>query len=168
MESWDLPKRYNRMNKNSPKFKNSTIKNVHFGKNIVVIKPVNLYGCIIGESCFVGPFVEIQSDVEIGNNTKIQSHSFICSKVNIGNECFIGHGVMFINDKFKNGGPAKGEKDLWQFTKVGNLVSIGSNSTILPVTICDKVVIGAGSVVTKNIDKPGVYAGNPASLISKC
>ncbi|MEM8908984.1 MAG: DapH/DapD/GlmU-related protein, partial [Bacteroidota bacterium] len=79
--------------------------------------------------------------------------------------CFIGHGVMFINDLFAKGGPAQGDKTLWQSTHIGNHVSIGSNATILPVRICDRVVIGAGAVVTKDIDEPGVYAGNPAKLI---
>jgi acetyltransferase-like isoleucine patch superfamily enzyme len=89
----------------------------------------------------------------------------VCELVNIGDNCFIGHGVMFINDLFQNGGPARGDKNLWKATKIGNHVSIGSNATILPVEICDNVVIGAGAVVTKNITQSGVYAGNPAKLI---
>ncbi|WP_332732990.1 acyltransferase [Flavihumibacter sp.] len=138
---------------------------VEFGENVKVVQPVNLYGCIIGDNCFIGPFVEIQKDVKIGSNTKIQSHSFICELVSIGDYCFIGHGVMFINDLFSGGGPAQGNKALWRPTKIGNNVSIGSNATILPINICDNVVIGAGSVVTKNITKSGVYAGNPAKFI---
>ena len=153
------------MIKKLPNVKQSSIKDVCFGKGSTIIKPVNLYGCVLGDDCFVGPFTEIQSNVNVGNNTKIQSHSFICSKVKIGNGCFVGHGVMFINDRFKNGGPAQGKKELWEATEIGNNVSIGSNSTILPVKICDNVIIGAGSVVVKNIDKPGVYAGNPANFI---
>lgn len=141
------------------------IVNVDFGTNVKIIEPVNLYGCKIGNNCFVGPFVEIQKDVVIGNNCKIQSHSFICELVTIGDNCFIGHGVMFINDLFTQGGPAQGNKDLWKKTTIGNNVSIGSNATILPVTICNNVVIGAGSVVTKNISKPGIYAGNPAKFL---
>ena len=138
---------------------------VQFGENVKVVQPVNLYGCIIGDNCFIGPFVEIQKDVKIGSNTKIQSHSFICELVSIGDNCFIGHGVMFINDLFSAGGPAQGNKALWRKTQIGSNVSIGSNATILPVTICDRVVIGAGSVVTKNIIRSGVYAGNPAKFI---
>src|SRR6476661_4263220 len=138
------------------------IKDVKAGMNVKVVQPVNLYGCVIGDNCFVGPFVEIQKDVTIGRNCKVQSHSFICELVTIGDDCFIGHGVMFINDLFKEGGPARGNKSLWKSTTIGNHVSIGSNATIMPVTICDHVVIGAGSVVTKNIEKPGIYAGNPA------
>lgn len=143
----------------------SGIKNVTFGKNVKFVQPLNIYGCKIMDNCFIGPFVEIQKDVTIGCNTKIQSHSFICELVSIGNDCFIGHGVMFINDLFSKGGPAQGDKTLWMSTKIGNNVSIGSNATILPVEICDNVVIGAGAVVTKNILKTGVYAGNPARFI---
>ena len=138
------------------------IKDVTFGSNVQVVEPVNLYGCSIGDNTFVGPFVEIQNDVKIGNNCKIQSHSFICELVTIGDATVVAHGVMFINDLFSIGGPAKGNKDLWRATKIGNNVSIGSNATILPVTICDNVVIGAGSVVTKDITESGIYAGNPA------
>jgi acetyltransferase-like isoleucine patch superfamily enzyme len=140
----------------------SGIKNVTFGTNVKVVEPVNLYGCVIGSDCFIGPFVEIQKDVTIGERCKIQSHTFVCELVSIGNDCFIGHGVMFINDLFAEGGPARGNKALWKPTFIGNNVSIGSNATILPVKICDNVVIGAGSVVTKNINEPGIYYGNPA------
>jgi acetyltransferase-like isoleucine patch superfamily enzyme len=140
----------------------SGIKDVSFGSNVKIVQPVNLYGCSLGENCFIGPFVEIQKDVKIGNRTKIQSHAFICELVTIGDDCFIGHGVMFTNDVFSSGGPAAGDKSKWKHTTVGNQVSIGSNATLLPVTICDNVVIGAGAVVTKNITEPGIYAGNPA------
>jgi acetyltransferase-like isoleucine patch superfamily enzyme len=145
-----------------PNLKSVGIKDVIFSENVTVVEPVNLYGCRIGGSTFVGPFVEIQKDVIIGDRCKIQSHTFICELVTIGDDCFIGHGVMFINDLFEKGGPARGDKTLWKATLIGNKVSIGSNATILPVRICDQVVIGAGSVVTKDIGEPGVYAGNPA------
>lgn len=141
------------------------IKEVVFGDNVTLVQPVNLYGCIIGSNTFIGPFVEIQKGVSVGDNCRIQSHSFICELVTIGNDCFIGHGVMFVNDLFNNGGPANGDKSLWQSTTIGSYVSIGSNATILPVSICDHVVIGAGAVVTKNITKPGIYAGNPAKFL---
>ena len=146
------------------KSKKIQIINVEFGKNVEIVEPVNLYNCKIGDDNFIGPFVEIQSEVILGKKNRIQSHSFICSKVEIGNECFIGHGVMFINDKFENGKPS-GRNNIKK-TVIGNNVSIGSNATILPIRICDNVVIGAGSVVTKNITKPGKYAGNPAKLLS--
>jgi acetyltransferase-like isoleucine patch superfamily enzyme len=150
---------------NDPIIKTAAIVNVEFGENVEVISPVNLYGCSIGNNCFIGPFVEIQKGVVIGNDCRIQSHSFICELVTIGNNCFIGHGVMFINDPFLNGMPAFGDKTFYRSTNIGNCVTIGSNATILPVNICDNVVIGAGAVVTKNITVPGVYAGNPAILM---
>jgi acetyltransferase-like isoleucine patch superfamily enzyme len=138
------------------------IKNVSFGKNVTIIEPVNLYNCKIGNNCFIGPFVEIQEGSIIGDNTRIQSHSFICSKVKIGKNCFIGHGVKFINDKFLKNKITKDKKKLLN-TLVGNNVLIGSNSTILPVAIKNNIVIGAGSVVTKDCKKnKGVYMGNPA------
>lgn len=155
------------MSKNQPIIFESGIKNVEFGENVKVVLPSNLYGCKIGDNSFIGPFVEVQKDVTIGSNTKIQSHSFICELVTIGDHCFIGHGVMFINDLFAKGGPAQGDKSLWMSTKIGDEVSIGSNATILPVTICDRVVIGAGAVVTKDITKSGVYAGNPAKFLKE-
>lgn len=144
---------------------NIGIRDVNFGPGVTVADCVNLYGCTIGEACFIGPFVEIQKGVVIGKNTKVQSHSFICELVSIGDNCFIGHGVMFINDLFSDGKPAGGDKAKWKSTTIGNNVSIGSNATILPVSICDGAVIGAGAVVTKNIYLPGIYAGNPARLI---
>jgi acetyltransferase-like isoleucine patch superfamily enzyme len=150
---------------NAPRLLKTGLVNVTFGTGVTIVEPANLYGCTIGDDVFVGPFVEIQKDVTIGARTRVQSHAFICELVTIGEDCFIAHGVMFINDLFETGGPAKGRKDLWLSTTIGNKVSIGSNATILPVDICDNVVIGAGAVVTKSIDKPGVYAGNPARLL---
>ena len=153
------------MTKLSPRRLQSAIRDVEFGPDVTVVEPVNLYACRLDNEVFVGPFVEIQSDVNISARTRVQSHSFICSLVRIGTDCFIGHGVMFINDRFATGGPAGGNSDLWGRTIVGDRVSIGSNATILPVTICDDVVIGAGSVVTRDITESGIYAGNPAHLI---
>lgn len=148
-----------------PKLKQAGVTNVLFGRNVTVVQPANIYGCTIGDDVFIGPFVEIQRDVTIGARTKIQSHSFICELVTMGENCFIGHGVMFINDLFTKGEPACGDKTLWKPTTIGNHVSIGSNATILPVKICDDTVIGAGSVVTHDINEPGIYAGNPARKI---
>ncbi|MBM4111060.1 MAG: N-acetyltransferase, partial [Phycisphaerae bacterium] len=127
------------------------IVGVQFGERVKVVQPANIYGCTIGDDCFVGPFVEIQKSVSIGKRCRIQSHAFICELVTIGDDCFIGHGVMFINDLFAKGGPARGDTTLWRSTRIGSKVSIGSNATILPVDICDGVVIGAGAVVTKPI-----------------
>mgnify|MGYP001138064304 CR=1 FL=1 len=130
-----------------------------------IISPVNLYQCTISDNCFVGPFVEIQKGVVVGSGTKIQSHSFVCELVKIGTDCVVGHGVMFINDLFAGGEPARGNTNLWHQTTIGDRVLIGSNATILPVNICDDVVIGAGSVVTTDIDRSGIYAGNPARFL---
>lgn len=149
----------------SAKIRTVGVVDVRFGTGVTVVSPVNLYGCEIGDDAFIGPFVEVQKDVRIGSGTKIQSHSFVCELVTIGRDCFIGHGVMFVNDLFTTGGPARGDKSLWKSTRVGDRVSIGSNATILPITICDDTVIGAGAVVTKNITTPGIYAGNPARMI---
>ena len=145
---------------------NINVIDVQCGHGVKIIQPSNLYGCKLGDDVFIGPFVEIQSDVRIGARTKIQSHSFVCSLVTIGDDCFVGHGVMFVNDTFSNGGPANGNSDLWKKTLVESNVSIGSNATILPVNICSNVVIGAGAVVTKDIAEPGIYVGNPARLVN--
>jgi acetyltransferase-like isoleucine patch superfamily enzyme len=150
---------------NKPVFFESDIKDdVLFGENVTIVKPVNLYGCVIGSNSFIGPFTEIQKNVTIGSACKIQSHTFICEMVEIGNNCFIGHGVVFINDLFSEGKPS-GDTTKWKNTIIGNNVSIGSNATILPITICNNVVIGAGAVVTKDINQRGIYAGNPAKLV---
>lgn len=151
----------------SPKYFESGVVDVKFGAGVKVVKPVNLYGCTIGDSSVVGPFVEIQRGAVIGARTRIQSHAFVCDLVTIGDDCFIGHGVMFINDLFSEGGPAGGERAKWRATQIGDRVSIGSNATILPVSIVAGTVIGAGSVVTRDITVPGVYAGNPARLLRR-
>jgi len=150
-----------------PRLKHSGIHQVVFGQRVTVVAPANLYGCRLGDDCVIGPFVEIQRGVQIGPRTKVQSHSFICELVTIGEDCVIAHGVMFINDLFRTGGPANGDRTRWKETRVGNQVCIGSNATILPVTICDHAVIGAGAVVTKDITQPGVYAGNPARQLRR-
>jgi acetyltransferase-like isoleucine patch superfamily enzyme len=150
-----------------PNLKQAGIRNVKFGDGVTVVEPANLYGCEIGDGAFIGPFTEIQSGAKIGARTRVQSHAFICDLVNIGNDCFIGHGVMFVNDLFQTGGPARGDRTLYRETRVGHGVSIGSNATVLPVQISDGVVIGAGSVVTKDILVKGIYAGNPAKMLRR-
>jgi acetyltransferase-like isoleucine patch superfamily enzyme len=145
--------------------KRAAVVDVSFGRNVTIIEPANIYGCTLGDDVFIGPFVEIQKGVRIGARSRIQSHSFICELVEIGDDCVIAHGVMFINDPFAIGEPAKGRRELWKSTRIGSRVSIGSNSTVLPVSICDDVVIGAGSVVTRDIKDSGIYVGNPARLL---
>jgi acetyltransferase-like isoleucine patch superfamily enzyme len=150
---------------NTPAYFDASIIDVDFGVDVKVVRPVNLYGCRIGDGCFIGPFVEIQRNVTIGRRCRIQSHAFVCELVTIGDDCFVGHGVMFINDLFRTGGPARGDRTQWRATTIGSEVSIGSNATILPVQIADRVVIGAGAVVTRDLQQPGVYVGNPARLV---
>ncbi|WP_435955433.1 acyltransferase [Dryocola sp. BD626] len=139
----------------------SGIRDVKAGENVTVVEPVNLYECTLHDGVFVGPFVEIQRNCIIGTGTRIQSHSFLCEKITIGKNCFIGHGVTFANDLFHSGKPDANPEN-WISITLGDNVVIGSGSAILTKFICSGTVIGAGSVVTKDIVKPGIYAGNPA------
>ena len=143
----------------------ASVRDVRCGERVRIIEPANVYECTLGDDCFVGPFTEIQRGASVGARTRIQSHAFVCELVTIGSDCFVGHGVMFTNDVFAEGGPARGRRDLWRPTRIGDRVSIGSNATLLPVAVCDDVVIGAGAVVTRDITRPGIYAGNPARLL---
>ena len=142
--------------------------NVVIGDNCKIFGFCNLYGCKIGENTKIGTFVEIQKNVEIGKNCKIQSHSFICEGVKIGNGVFIGHGVVFINDKVPRAVNEKGEmiKDDWELleTIVEDFVSIGSGSVILPVRIGKYSLIGAGSIVTKDVPQNRLVYGTPAEI----
>jgi len=146
---------------NKIKAKINTNCKIH--KDVTVVEPVNMYGCEIRQNSFIGPFVEIQSGVSIGVNTRISSHSFICSDVTIGDCCFIAHGVMFINDKFD----APLEDWVSRKTIIGNNVRIGSNATILPVNIGFGAIIGAGAVVTKDVPPHSIVYGNPAKIKGK-
>lgn len=141
------------------------IRDVRLGRDVKIPYPdlVNLYECEIGDECFIGPFVEIQKGAKMGSGCRVQSHSFICTKVGIGNGVFIGHGVVFINDRH----PPRFEEKYWEETVVGDNVVIGSNATIMPVRIGANSVIGAGAVVTKDVPEGSVVAGNPAKAIKK-
>lgn len=149
-----------------PTLRDTGVRNVESGENVVIYQPANLYDCRLGDNVFVGPFVEIQGNTSVGADTKIQSHTFICEYVTLGERCFIGHGVMFANDMFRDGKP-NADRESWGRIVVGNDVSIGSGAIILAVSICDGAVIGAGSVVTRSISEKGVWAGNPAKLLRR-
>ncbi len=125
---------------------------------------VNLYECTIQAEAFIGPFVEIQRGAMVGKGTRVSSHTFICEGVTIGENCFIGHGVMFTNDTYDTPMPNQGRYHLRE-TVVGNHVRIGSNVTLLPVTIGDHAIIGGGAVVTKDVPAGAVVAGNPAKVL---
>lgn len=131
------------------------------GDSTKIWQPSNVYGCEIGENCMVGAFTEIQSDVKIGDNVRIQSHTFVCSLVTIENNVFVGHGVMFINDKH----PPSGNPQKWQKTIVKEGASIGSNATILPAVIGRNSVVGAGAVVTHDVPENGIAVGVPAKVV---
>ncbi len=150
-----------------PTLLEAQVRDLRCGERVRIVAPSNVYECELGDDCFIGPFVEIQKGVRIGARTKVQSHAFICELVEIGSDCFIGHGVMFVNDTFATGGPARGRRELWKTTRIAERVSIGSNATLLPVRVCADAVIGAGAVVTRDITEPGVYAGNPARRIRR-
>jgi len=149
------------------------ISDVEFGDDVVVLSFTNLYGCRIGEGTRIGPFVEVQRGAAIGRRCKIQSHSFICDGVEIGDEVFVGHGVMFVNDNYPRATTAAGglqtDSD-WQLlhTVVERRASIGSNATILGgITIGEDAVVGAGAVVTRNVTAGAVVAGSPAQVLRR-
>ena len=154
----------------NPKIIENKIRDVKFGENVTLYQPVNLYECEIGNNTRIGTFVEIQKNAQIGNHCKISSHTFICEGVTIGDRCFIGHGVLFINDKYPAAVNAdnslKTDKD-WKLLKtiIEDKVSIGSGAIIMGgITIAEGAVIGAGAVVTKNVEKNSTVMGVPAKL----
>ena len=146
---------------------------VVLGKNVVLNEFVNLYGCQIGDETKIGPFVEVQKNAFIGKHCKISSHTFICEGVTIEDEVFVGHGVMFINDKYPRAASESGglqtEED-WKVipTVVKRGASIGSNATLLcDITVGSASIVGAGSVVTQDVPDNVMVAGNPAKIIKK-
>ncbi|HEX8949405.1 MAG TPA: DapH/DapD/GlmU-related protein [Dissulfurispiraceae bacterium] len=151
----------------------SIAEDVRLGENVKLAEFVNLYGCTIGDNTKIGTFVEVQRNARIGKNCKVQSHTFICEGVSVEDEVFIGHSVTFINDKYPRatnaGGGLQSEED-WavQPTVVKRGASIGSGATILcNVTIGENAIVGAGSVVTKDVPPNSIVAGNPARVIKE-
>ena len=146
--------------------------NVVMGQNVSIHAFVNLYGCSIGDNSRVGAFVEIQKNASIGRNVKVSSHTFVCEGVEIEDDCFIGHNVSFINDKYPratNDGMPQSEAD-WEVvpTRVMRGASIGTGATILcGITIGENAIVGAGSVVTHDVPNNAVVAGNPARLLRR-
>ena len=159
------------MEKLTLKTDRQSLNQVSVGENVRIFDFVNAYGCSIDDNSKIGAFVEIQKGSTIGKNCKISSHSFICEGVHIADNCFIGHGVMFTNDLFPRAtrpdGPAQTEDD-WNLVETYLMkgASIGSNATIIcGVTIGENALVGAGSVVTKDVEPNTIVAGNPAKFI---
>ena len=146
---------------------------VKLGKNVSIQDFVNLYGCEIGDNTKIGPFVEIQKGARIGRNCKIQSHTFICEGVTIENNVFVGHNVTFVNDLYPRSTAEDGQLQTEaDWTVIPTLVktgaSIGSSATLLVgITVGEKAIVGAGSVVTKDVPPNIIVAGNPARVLRK-
>jgi acetyltransferase-like isoleucine patch superfamily enzyme len=155
------------LTEDSPK---RSLNNVQVGEDVKIYDFVNAYGCEIGDRSKIGTFVEIQQGATIGKDCKISSHTFICEGVHIGDGVFVGHNVSFINDMFPRAVNADGSMqtdDDWEMvtTKIGNRVSIGTSATILGgITIGNNAIVGAGSVVTKDVPENAIVAGNPARI----
>ena len=137
------------------------IRDCRIGEGTKIWNFVNMYECEVGRDSMIGTFVEVQGGVKIGDRTRVQSHTFICEMVTIGNDVFVGHGIMFINDTM----PPQTDRSKWRSTTIEDGASIGSNATLLPVVIGRDAVVGAGAVVTRDVPPGAVVAGNPARVL---
>jgi acetyltransferase-like isoleucine patch superfamily enzyme len=145
--------------------KTANVKNSQIGEGTKIWEFANIYGCEIGENCNIGSYVEIQSEVKVGNDVTISSHSFVCSLVSIEDDVFIGHGVMTINDVKPPSFKRTGSNEHWKSTTIKKGAIIGSNATLFPVTIGENAEVGAGAVVTKDVPDNCIVVGNPAKII---
>ena len=143
------------------------VKESKIGQGTNIWEFANVYGCKIGKNCNIGSYVEVQNNVRIGNNVTISSHSFICSLVVIEDDVFVGHSVMTINDLHPPSYKRTASKKYWQKTLIKKGAVIGSNASLLPVTIGENAEVGAGAVVTKDVPDNCIVAGNPARIIKK-
>jgi acetyltransferase-like isoleucine patch superfamily enzyme len=139
----------------------SVLHDCRIGDRCEIWRFVNMYGAILGDDCLVGSMVEIQSDVTVGDRCRIQSHAFLCSLVTLGDDVFVSHGAKFVNDVT----PPSGDSSAWEPTVIKEGASIGTNATLLPVTVGENALIGAGAVVTEDVPSDAVVAGNPAEVI---
>ena len=139
----------------------STVVDCQLGSGCQIWRYVNLYGCEIGDESMVGSFVEVQSDAIVGDRCRLQTHAFVCSRVELGDDVFVSHGAKFINDRHPPGGDA----DEWESTVVGDGAAIGTNATLLPVEVGENALVGAGAVVTEDVPANAIVVGNPAEIV---
>lgn len=138
----------------------AVVDGCNIGDNVTIWRFANLYGCNIAEDSTIGPWVEVQNEVSVGSNTTISSHTHVSTKTDVGDHCFIGHGVMFINNR-----NPPGDFEDWEPIRIGDNVVIGSNSSIMPVEIGEGATVGAGAVVTDDVPPGATVVGNPAEQI---
>lgn len=138
-----------------------SIEDCTIGEECRIWRFVNMYGCEVGDKCMIGSFVEIQDDVSVGDRSRIQSHSFLCSRVTLEQDIFVSHGAKFVNDRY----PPSGDADKWEETIVRDGASIGTNATLLPVEVGENALVGAGAVVIDDVPPNAIVAGNPAEII---